>query len=192
MEGSGHARGCVFNAQFVALGILGSDGGGVIEDGLGQLIDGIFVGIGEWRDGVHNNYVCKLEANGIDGTVYHKYALCNEPVFSGGQYVSNMVYLYVDDAKVGPLNHYYTGSTDTGTTVDWLNGRDLVFSTIGTEVFTVGGCTMEYLQVKTGCAHDFGSWTVKTADGSLSSHFENTVLITKGDPVILTADHSKG
>ena len=123
----------------------------------------IFVGIGEWRDGVHNNYVCKLEANGIDGTVYHKYALCNEPVFSGGQYVSNMVYLYVDDAKVGPLNHYYTGSTDTGTTVDWLNGRDLVFSTIGTEVFTVGGCTMEYLQVKTGCAHDFGSWTVKTA-----------------------------
>ena len=34
-------------------------------------------------------------------------------------------------------------------------------------------------------------WTVKTADGSLSSHFENTVLITKGDPVILTADHTK-
>ena len=34
-------------------------------------------------------------------------------------------------------------------------------------------------------------WTVKTADGSLSSHFENTVLITEGDPVILTADHTK-
>ena len=30
-------------------------------------------------------------------------------------------------------------------------------------------------------------WTVKTADGSLSSHYENTILITKDEPVILTA-----
>ena len=29
-------------------------------------------------------------------------------------------------------------------------------------------------------------WTVSTDDGSLSAHYENTVLITDGDPVILT------
>ncbi len=29
-------------------------------------------------------------------------------------------------------------------------------------------------------------WTVVTADGSLSAHYENTVLITNGDPEILT------
>lgn len=29
-------------------------------------------------------------------------------------------------------------------------------------------------------------WTVLTADGSLSAHFEHTVLVTKGEPVILT------
>ena len=29
-------------------------------------------------------------------------------------------------------------------------------------------------------------WTVVTADGSLSAHYENTVLITDGDPEILT------
>ena len=29
-------------------------------------------------------------------------------------------------------------------------------------------------------------WTVKTADGSLSAHYENTILITKGEPEILT------
>ncbi|MBR3865580.1 MAG: type I methionyl aminopeptidase [Clostridia bacterium] len=29
-------------------------------------------------------------------------------------------------------------------------------------------------------------WTVKTADGSLSSHFENTIVITEGEPIILT------
>ena len=30
-------------------------------------------------------------------------------------------------------------------------------------------------------------WTVKTTDGSLSSHYENTILITEGEPIILTA-----
>ena len=30
-------------------------------------------------------------------------------------------------------------------------------------------------------------WTVKTLDGSLSAHYENTVLITDGEPEILTA-----
>ena len=30
-------------------------------------------------------------------------------------------------------------------------------------------------------------WTVKTADGKWSAHYENTILITAGDPEILTA-----
>ena len=76
----------------------------------------IFIGIGEWREGYHYNYVCKLSENGIDGTVYHKYALRNEPTYTNGQVTYNMVYLYVDDVKVGPVNHVYTGSTDTGNT----------------------------------------------------------------------------
>jgi methionyl aminopeptidase len=29
-------------------------------------------------------------------------------------------------------------------------------------------------------------WTVLTADGSLSAHYENTILITDGEPEILT------
>lgn len=29
-------------------------------------------------------------------------------------------------------------------------------------------------------------WTVKTADGKLSAHYENSIAITEGDPVILT------
>jgi methionyl aminopeptidase len=29
-------------------------------------------------------------------------------------------------------------------------------------------------------------WTTVTADGSLSAHYENTVLITDGEPEILT------
>lgn len=31
-------------------------------------------------------------------------------------------------------------------------------------------------------------WTVKTADGQLSAHYENTILITDGEPEVLTVD----
>jgi len=30
-------------------------------------------------------------------------------------------------------------------------------------------------------------WTIRTADGSLSAHYEHTVVITKGTPILLTA-----
>lgn len=30
-------------------------------------------------------------------------------------------------------------------------------------------------------------WTVETVDGKLSAHYENSILITKGEPIILTA-----
>ena len=33
-------------------------------------------------------------------------------------------------------------------------------------------------------------WTVKTIDGKLSTHYENTIVITQGEPIILTADSS--
>ena len=29
-------------------------------------------------------------------------------------------------------------------------------------------------------------WTVVTADGSLSAHYENSIAITDGDPILLT------
>ena len=32
-------------------------------------------------------------------------------------------------------------------------------------------------------------WTVVTLDGDLSAHYENTVLITDGEPEILTLTH---
>lgn len=41
----------------------------------------------------------------------------------------------------------------------------------------VGGCEISQLS---------NGWTVVTADGSLSAHYENTILITDGEPEILT------
>jgi methionyl aminopeptidase len=31
-------------------------------------------------------------------------------------------------------------------------------------------------------------WTIRTADGSLAAHYEHTLVITKGEPVLVTAD----
>lgn len=42
---------------------------------------------------------------------------------------------------------------------------------------TAGNCAVEFLD---------DDWTVVTADGSLAAHYENTVLITEGKPVILS------
>ncbi len=34
---------------------------------------------------------------------------------------------------------------------------------------------------------DSDGWTYCTADGSLSAHYEHTIVITRGEPVLLTA-----
>ncbi|HID33847.1 MAG TPA: M24 family metallopeptidase, partial [Anaerolineae bacterium] len=33
---------------------------------------------------------------------------------------------------------------------------------------------------------DADGWTVRTQDGSLSAHFEHTLAVTEGDPMIMT------
>ena len=35
-------------------------------------------------------------------------------------------------------------------------------------------------------------WTVKTVDGKRAAHYENTVLITDGEPEILTVTEGQG
>ena len=44
-------------------------------------------------------------------------------------------------------------------------------------MINMGGWPVEFLD---------DGWTVVTRDGSLSAHYENTILITEGEPEILT------
>lgn len=37
------------------------------------------------------------------------------------------------------------------------------------------------------CVLDDDRWTIRTADGSLSAHYEHTIVVTKGEPILLTA-----
>ena len=34
---------------------------------------------------------------------------------------------------------------------------------------------------------DRNGWTIRTRDGSLAAHYEHTLVITRGEPLILTA-----
>lgn len=114
-----------------------------------------FIAFGEWDNGVHNNYGIMLSDYGIDGEVHHKYELVND--ISGER---NMIYLYVDDVLVGPMNDYYIAVTNQGVKSDWVSGKDFVFSYFGTSEFTVGGCSIDYIEVKVRCEHRFGPWQI--------------------------------
>ena len=140
-----------------------------------------FLGIGEWNNGIHHNYGLKLSDYGIDGSAYHVYQMKNEPIFKNGAWTSNMVYLYVDGAKIGALNQYFPSGDPSGTTSDWLNGRDLVFGTLGNTGFPLTGCEIKYLQVNTGCAHTFSSWKVTTAATCIKAGSESRTCSQCGE-----------
>ena len=67
--------------------------------------------------------------------------------------------------------------------------RDLVGHGIGTEMHEPG-MTLAIEPMITAGRYDVAwmddGWTVVTEDGSLASHYENTILITDGEPEILS------
>jgi hypothetical protein len=113
-----------------------------------------FIAFGIRTGGQYHNYGVSLSANGIDGTVEHVYRLENRINADG----SNMVYLYVDNQEIAPMNHHWVGGTDKKETVDWLNGRDLTFTHMGTSPHTIGNCYIDYIQVwENGHVHTYNA-----------------------------------
>ena len=64
------------------------------------------------------------------------------------------------------------------------------YKTIGRGPKLVPGMTLAIEPMVNAGAYDVwwleDDWTVVTQDGSLSSHYENTILITEDEPVILS------
>ena len=102
-----------------------------------------FFAFGSCTGGKYHNYGVKFAGTGIDTTAEHVFRLENR-ISSDG---SNMIYLLVDGVEVGPMNHHYIGGTDQKETVDWVSGKDFTFSYMGTSPHTIGGCSLEYVQV---------------------------------------------
>ena len=113
-----------------------------------------FIALGMCTGGQYHNYGVALGANGIDGTAPHTYRLENRINPDG----SNMVYLYVDNREIAPMNHHWTGGTDRKETVDWLNGRDLVFTHMGTSPHTIGNCYLDDIRIwEDGHTHQYAN-----------------------------------
>ena len=102
---------------------------------------GELIAFGSYDGTQHTNYGIDLDDHGIDVTQHHTYRLTNQ--VSDG---SNMVYLYVDDVKLGAMNNAYIGTNAQGTTSNWLSGRDLTFDYIGNSQYTLNG-TYDRLEI---------------------------------------------
>ena len=95
------------------------------------------------NEGGYHNYGIKLSDHGIDAAERHVYRLQNKVADDG----SNMVYLYVDGALIGPMINHYQGTNDLGETSDWVSGKDLFFNFMGTNEHPLTNCSIEYLQI---------------------------------------------
>ncbi|MBQ3501654.1 MAG: SGNH/GDSL hydrolase family protein, partial [Oscillospiraceae bacterium] len=101
------------------------------------------IAMGEKDSSGSHNYGIALEDHGIDGSALHTYRLENRIASDG----SNMVYLFVDGMEIGALNNYYVGTTDKGTTSDWLSGKDFVFPYMGTDTHGFSNAKIDYIAV---------------------------------------------
>ena len=102
-----------------------------------------FFAFGTYTGGQYHNYGVAFAGTGIDTTAEHVFRMENRIADNG----SNMVYLFVDDVEVGPMNVHYIGGTLQKNTSDWISGKDFRFSYLGTTPHTIGGCSIEYISV---------------------------------------------
>ena len=101
--------------------------------------------------GVWNNYGIVLNC---DMTVPHVFRLENRIAPDG----TNGVYLLVDGQEMGAMHHHYKAGTNQNATVNWANGKDITFSSIGTTSHPMSGMQLDYLQIwEKGHNHSYQS-----------------------------------
>ncbi len=105
---------------------------------------------GEYN-GSWNNYGMVLDQ---DMTVPHVFRLENRIASDG----SNGVHLLIDGREIGAMDHYYVSAKDQNKTVSWANGKDIVFTNMGTSTHPMNGMQLEYLRIwENGHNHTFES-----------------------------------
>jgi len=124
------------------------------------------VAMGEKTTTGSHNYGIALADHNIDWATLHTYRLENRLADEG-----NMIFLFVDGEEIGPMNHYYVGTTDKKTTSDWLSGKDFTFGYIGTDTHGLNNCSIEYIQIwEAGeLEKDFSGKTISILGDSIST-----------------------
>ena len=126
--------------------------------------------IGEYKDGVYQNYGLKQSEIAVDWTQPHVYCFQNVLNEDG----SNTIHIYVDDLWVGTATNLIINDSLQSTNNNYLSGKDLVFTHLSCGGFALGMDQMTYLEVwEDYCTHTYttltipatceeGGWTVYT------------------------------
>lgn len=93
-----------------------------------------------------------------DMSVSHVFRLENRIATDG----SNTVYFTIDGMEIGAMDHYYITGKDQNKTINWINGKDIVFRNIGTTSHPIQNMQLEYLEISLG-NHDHTYQSVVTA-----------------------------
>lgn len=64
-----------------------------------------------------------------------------------GNYLHNMVYLYIDGEEIGAMDNYFLNGTNQKTKDEWISGQDFEFNFIGNKQFYLLDVNFEYIQV---------------------------------------------
>ena len=130
-------------------------------------VNSYLIAMGQKTTTGSHNYGIALSEYGIDGSQPHIYRLENRLFHDG----SNMVYLFVDGQEIGPMNHYFVGTKDQGTTSDWLSGKDFAFPYIGTDTHGLNNCSIDYIQIwEGGPASAYQDKTISILGDSISTY----------------------
>ncbi len=113
-----------------------------------------------------NNYGIIFDC---DMTASHKFRLENRISADG----SNAVYLLVDGQEIDAMHHYYISGNDQNKTVNWANGKDIVFANIGTSSHPVKGMKPDYIQI----------WEAGEPQKSEITDYSGKVISIMGDSI---------
>ena len=182
------ASACISVNDVVVHGIPGSR---IIKDG-----DIVSVDLGVYLDGYHGDCARTFAVGNASNDAIRLIDVTRESFYRG-----------LSEAKAGKrigdiasaIQAYAEGS-GCSVVVDLVGhgiGRELHedpsvpnFGVAGRGVRLVKGMTLAIEPMINAGGHkvytEEDGWTVKTSDGSLSAHYENTILITDGEPEILT------
>ena len=177
--------------------IHGIPGHRVLREG-----DIVSVDVGAYKDGFHGDCAATYPCGEISGEARRLIEVTRQSCFEGLRYaregyrlpdLSGAIQKYVESNGFSVVREYVghgIGSKmheapEVPNYVEPRMGRPrfLRGMTIAVEpMVNAGGAAVKVMP---------DGWTVKTADGRLSAHYENTILITDGEPELLTDPDAK-
>ena len=143
----------VADARFMALASSKSATDGMFYFFKSKSGSGV-LSLGEYKDGLYQNYGLKQTEVNIDWTQPHVYQFRNKVNEDG----SNTIHIYVDGEWMGTATNLIINDVLQSTDNMYLSGKDFAFTSIGCGGFALGDDQMTYLEVwETACAHTYKS-----------------------------------